>query len=65
MSGDATEGQITSPGFPNTTYNNNEQCVWQFLNQANINSSIALRFTVFHVETHGECIYDFVEIREG
>ena len=30
-----------------------------------VNSSIAVRFTDMHIEAHGECMWDFVEIREG
>ena len=60
-------GVIESPGYSqaNSSYNVSVQCVWTLNNRQFSNTSIALRFTALDLEPHGECNFDFVEIREG
>ena len=59
-------GNITSPGYgDNSTYDNSEQCIWVISSLNNANSSIALQFSDIHIESHVECVWDYVEIREG
>ena len=57
-------GTISSPGYPNATYDNSEQCVWT-LRKGFTLSSFTLRFTDMAIERHGECLYDYVRIRSG
>ena len=57
-------GTITSPGYPNATYDNSEQCVWT-LRKGFRSASITLRFTDMAIERHGECLYDYVRVRSG
>ncbi|XP_071156308.1 cubilin-like isoform X2 [Mytilus edulis] len=60
-----TNGNITSIGYPNANYSNNEECIWVIQNP-NINgSTIMLNFMDFSLESHGDCTYDFIEVREG
>jgi len=62
----APSGVLQSPGFDgNGTYNVSEQCVWIINNGRLTNSSIMINFTALDLEEHGECSFDFVEIREG
>ena len=61
-------GRIESPGYSETngTYPNSMQCIWVVENEERTNSSIVFTFDEdFDVETHGECYFDFIEIREG
>ena len=57
-------GTITSPGYPNATYDNSEQCVWTFRKGFG-RYSLALRFTDMAIERHGECLYDYVKVGAG
>ena len=62
-------GIITSPGFSeddeNSTYSHSLQCTWTLTNPNRGNSSIQILFDTFALESHGECDYDHLEIREG
>ena len=59
-------GEVVSPGYgQNDTYAHNLNCLWTLTSQAHSNASIALWFTEFNLERHGECRYDYVEITEG
>lgn len=68
LNGSLTTGVIESPGFSsnsNSTYNVSEECIWVLTNRRPAGSSIAIRFSTLDLEVHGECSFDFVEIREG
>lgn len=57
---------IRSTGFHlNASYNVSEQCIWIVYNPNLADSSIAVRFLTLDLESHGECRFDFVELREG
>jgi cubilin len=63
---------IESPGFStNSSYNVTQQCLWTISNRGadggapSGGTSIVIRFTDLDLETHGSCVYDFVELREG
>ena len=58
-------GTISSPGFNNGTHQNREQCIWILESRLPSNSSISVKFTHLEIEQHGECMFDFVELREG
>ncbi|XP_058537778.1 cubilin isoform X1 [Neofelis nebulosa] len=57
-------GTFTSPNFPNN-YPNNWKCIYRITVETS--QQIALHFTNFSLEEAigGECIADFVEIRDG
>ncbi|KAK2147338.1 hypothetical protein LSH36_558g01028 [Paralvinella palmiformis] len=56
---------IESPGFAEKRYPTSTQCIWQLANHNARNGSISLHFTFLSLEMHGECRWDFVEIREA
>ncbi|XP_071942939.1 cubilin-like isoform X2 [Antedon mediterranea] len=55
-------GVITSPGFPDG-YPHNRECVWGIT--VNEGQQIRLNFTSFFLEVHTNCVYDYLEIRNG
>ena len=56
----AASGLLESPRFPNY-YPHNIDCVWVITGQG----KISISFDVFHLEDHSECVYDYVEFRDG
>ena len=61
---EAFPGSFSSPGYtnPNGTYRNSQQCIWVLEEP----KTMVLTFeTEFDVESHGECLYDYLEVREG
>ena len=56
---------ISSIGYPNGNYSNNEECIWVIQNQNVTDSTIMLKFVDFDLESHPDCHYDFIEVREG
>ena len=58
-------GNVTSPGYANGNYTNNDQCIWFFNNQNQTSSSIFIMFSNLRLETHSNCLFDFLEIKEG
>ncbi|KAL3836256.1 hypothetical protein ACJMK2_021695 [Sinanodonta woodiana] len=58
----ASTGVITSPNFPNN-YPHQRECVWTIV--APFGNQILLNITDFEVENHLNCIYDYLEIRNG
>ena len=56
----STIGRIRSPGWPNN-YGHNRECAWKI--QVPVGQQIMLNFTVFDLENHTNCNYDFLEIR--
>ena len=59
-------GSISSPDFGNNqTYNTSLECVWTIENQQALGSTVLFNFTNLDIERHGDCLWDFVEFREG
>uniref|UniRef100_A0A1B6D601 Metalloendopeptidase n=1 Tax=Clastoptera arizonana TaxID=38151 RepID=A0A1B6D601_9HEMI len=56
------EGQLESPNFPED-YQPSKECVWKLT--APRNYQVALKFQSFEVENHDNCVYDYVEVRDG
>ncbi|XP_069122184.1 cubilin-like [Argopecten irradians] len=57
-----SSGVITSPNFPNN-YPHDRECVWAIV--APINIQVLLNVTDFEMESHSNCMFDFLEIRNG
>ncbi|XP_041458355.1 cubilin-like [Lytechinus variegatus] len=57
-----TSGVITSPNFPND-YNHDDHCAWRI--DAPVGETITYTFTSFDIETHPNCGYDYLSIRNG
>ena len=55
-------GIIRSPGYPQG-YPHNKDCSWVIV--APPGRQIVLNFTSFVVETHRDCNFDYLEIRNG
>ncbi|XP_033110748.1 cubilin-like [Anneissia japonica] len=53
---------IISPNYPNA-YPHNAECVWVI--EVPSTEVITLNITNLELETHGNCIFDYVEIRDG
>ena len=56
------QGQISSPSYPDP-YRANRECIWTITVRHGY--SVALQFQSFEVEEHTDCVYDYVEIRDG
>ncbi|XP_028042901.1 cubilin homolog [Bombyx mandarina] len=59
---DNNEGTISYP-VANTTYNNNARCAWVI--HTNPDKVINVTFTKFYLESHPDCLYDFLQIHDG
>ncbi|XP_030767675.1 tolloid-like protein 2 [Sitophilus oryzae] len=57
-----TEGHLESPNYPEE-YQPNKECIWRITVPENY--QVALKFQSFDVENHDNCVYDYVEIRDG
>ncbi|KAF6722152.1 Cubilin [Oryzias melastigma] len=57
-----SEAVIISPNWPNN-YAHNRQCI--YLIQLPSNEKVALNFTDMDLETHSDCSFDYVEVRDG
>ncbi|XP_060072061.1 tolloid-like protein 1 [Ylistrum balloti] len=55
-------GQLTSPNYPDD-YKPNKECVWKISVEEDY--SVALKFQSFEIENHDNCVYDYLEIRDG
>ncbi|WAR06690.1 CUBN-like protein, partial [Mya arenaria] len=55
-------GAFTSPGYPNS-YPINTECVWTV--SVSPGNKVQLSFSVFDLETHDNCNYDYIELHEG
>ncbi|XP_071787824.1 cubilin-like isoform X2 [Asterias amurensis] len=55
-------GVITSPNYPDE-YPHNRQCTWVI--SASSGRQINVNFTDFDMEQHVDCLYDYVELRNG
>ncbi|XP_076455418.1 tolloid-like protein 2 [Babylonia areolata] len=58
----ALDGTIQSPNFP-YNYTNNQNCVYTIT--APVGYKVTLNFTDFELESHWNCSYDYLEIRDG
>nr|VZI27763.1 unnamed protein product [Spirometra erinaceieuropaei] len=56
------EGIITSPSYPEF-YKPNKECIWKIV--VPVGFSVALTFQSFDIEKHDNCVYDYLEIRDG
>lgn len=55
-------GRIESPNYP-LDYLPNKECVWRITVPEEY--QVALKFQSFEVENHDNCVYDYVEVRDG
>ncbi|XP_017774281.1 PREDICTED: tolloid-like protein 1 [Nicrophorus vespilloides] len=55
-------GHLESPNYPED-YQVNKECVWTLTVPENY--QVALKFQSFEVENHDNCVYDYVEVRDG
>jgi len=59
---DMETGQLESPNFPED-YQPNKECIWKI--QVPEDFQVALKFQSFEIENHDNCVYDYLEIRDG
>lgn len=53
---------IESPNYP-LFYSSNKKCIWRITVPENY--QVALEFHSFDLETHPNCVHDFIEVRDG
>lgn len=58
----AGQGHLESPNFP-ADYQPNKECIWRIT--VPVDYQVALKFQSFEVENHDNCVYDYVEVRDG
>ncbi|XP_076317965.1 tolloid-like protein 1 [Tachypleus tridentatus] len=56
------EGVLQSPNYPED-YRPNKECIWKI--SVPETYQVALQFQSFEIENHDNCVYDYVEIRDG
>ena len=56
------DGVITSPGFPGK-YPNKRTCIWSI--EVPTDKVVSFQFSMFDLEPHYFCKYDYLEIRDG
>lgn len=54
--------RIDSPNYP-LEYFPDKECIWRIAVPEN--HQVAIKFHSFELENHDNCIYDYVEIRDG
>ena len=57
-----TGGRLESPNYP-LEYLPSKECVWKITVPKEF--QVALHFQSFEVENHDNCVYDYVEVRDG
>lgn len=57
-----TGGHLESPNYPED-YQPNKECIWKITVPEDY--QVALKFQSFEVENHDNCVYDYVEVRDG
>jgi tolkin len=57
-----TGGRLESPNYP-LEYLPSKECVWKITVPKEY--QVALHFQSFEVENHDNCVYDYVEVRDG
>ncbi|KAJ6633667.1 Dorsal-ventral patterning protein tolloid, partial [Pseudolycoriella hygida] len=55
-------GRLDSPNYP-LDYLPNRECIWRITFPEEY--QVALKFQSFEVENHDNCVYDYVEVRDG
>ena len=55
-------GHLESPNFPDD-YQPNKECTWRITVPSDY--QVALKFQSFEIENHDNCVYDYLEIRDG
>lgn len=62
--GDITslQGTIQSPKYPQW-YPYNKKCTWKITLPAHFR--VGIRFIAFDIESHSECLYDYLQIKDG
>lgn len=55
-------GHVSSPNYPDY-YKPNKECIWKITVPEGF--SVALKFQSFEVENHDNCVYDYLEVRDG
>ncbi|XP_035902847.1 tolloid-like protein 1 isoform X1 [Anopheles stephensi] len=55
-------GRLESPNYP-VDYLPNKECIWRITVPKDY--QVALKFQSFEVENHDNCVYDYVEVRDG
>lgn len=55
-------GHLESPNYPDG-YQSSKECVWKLSVPQNF--QVALKFQSFEIENHDNCVYDYVEVRNG
>ena len=58
----AETGYLQSPNYPDD-YRPNKECVWRITVPPKY--QVALKFQSFEIENHDNCVYDYLEIRDG
>ncbi|XP_076459085.1 tolloid-like protein 1 [Babylonia areolata] len=56
------QGFLTSPNYPDD-YRPKKECIWKI--SVDEGYSVALKFQSFEIENHDNCVYDFLEVRDG
>nr|XP_012228893.1 PREDICTED: bone morphogenetic protein 1-like [Linepithema humile] len=55
-------GHLESPNYPEE-YQSSKECVWKL--SVPQDYQVALKFQSFEIENHDNCVYDYVEVRDG
>ncbi|XP_015588432.1 tolloid-like protein 2 isoform X3 [Cephus cinctus] len=55
-------GHLESPNYPEE-YQSSKECVWKLTVPQDY--QVALKFQSFEIENHDNCVYDYVEVRDG
>ncbi|XP_076233982.1 tolloid-like protein 1 tolkin [Calliopsis andreniformis] len=55
-------GHLESPNYPEE-YQSSKECIWKL--SVPQNYQVALKFQSFEIENHDNCVYDYVEVRDG
>lgn len=58
----ASGGRLESPNYP-LDYLPSKECIWRITVPEEY--QVALKFQSFEVENHDNCVYDYVEVRDG
>lgn len=55
-------GHLESPNYPEE-YQSSKECAWKL--SVPQDYQVALKFQSFEIENHDNCVYDYVEVRDG
>ncbi|KAH9413647.1 Bone morphogenetic protein 1 [Dermatophagoides pteronyssinus] len=58
----AEKGYLQSPNYPDE-YRPNKECIWRITVPDGY--QVALKFQSFEIENHDNCVYDYLEIKDG